>query len=338
MKEPLILFPFTITSLKYLKVSCVKCNQFVISFSVWIIFDFYNNPFGKIREIPNPTMSTSKIPQTSTTKSTTSSSNLIPISRKRTPRQRNPVVLLQDQYSQIYATHNNRKIKPTQPKHSSSKLQNPGLPASAIINETANKQNKDHKSSSIISHSLQKTTRLPPTYRWIGNSIIESDGNTYYEKLEIKVGNHASLISVGDSVLLSSGDLEEDELFCKPDASSPLTQQGGNIGNKLSKASSIKNLASSANKNATEISKIESLVNEIAINSLNPYVALVDSIFEEPLTEIEKSVCNSENNKRRKKNDIVSYTEQRRTRMKIRAKWYFKVNFSYCMNGKIFHS
>ena len=248
---------------------------------------------------------------------------------------------------------------------------------SSSVNSSTNSTNKHYDNKAKLYR------RRPPTYRWIGaphSKLLSREDPTItkynYRKLEIRVGNHCSFISVGDSVLLCSGDMEEDELYGGPllPADEPQVISNNNIPshNHPTKAKELKSKTDQKNKNKnnntlkqyTKITNGETKKNksnttdenesilglvagDIAINALDPFVAKIDSMWEEWPTSNSEDKNNDKNDdsdidnfsspstthknsKKQKSGNSESepqmlYHDESRTRMKFRARWYFKV-------------
>ena len=267
---------------------------------------------------------------------------------------------------------------------------------SSSVNVSTNSTNNHHDNKARLYR------RRPPTYRWIGapySKLPSREDPTKtkynYRKLEIKVGNHCSFISVGDSVLLCSGDMEEDELYGGPllpanaadhhqhqpevttnninysdshptkvkEQKSHTEQKNKNKHNNSSKLivennhgteitngeTKKKNVHTTASGNETIKDENESILGlvagDIAINALDPFVAKIDSMWEEWPASKSKEKNNDDkgndnsssstttshkNSKKQKCNNSDSepemiYHDESRTRMKFRARWYFKV-------------
>ena len=131
------------------------------------------------------------------------------------------------------------------------------------------------------------------TFKWIGEGKkVPNDGaNLYYDNLEIKVGDHPALIQVGDDILLSSDDTEEADVFDKT------TVNRNNIDVDL--------VAGKADSN-------------VAMNQLRPFVGKVEAMWE-------VGAGRASTGGAKKGDDVVNKDDDRRNKMKLRVRWYYKV-------------
>lgn len=228
--------------------------------------------------------------------------------RKRTPRQRNRVVLMQDQYEQMYDPANNRKLrdhKPSPHKPSAANANNntsrpSSVPVDSNTTSTSSvkkstRQRKsvillqdqyaqiyDNKNNRMMSKRKEppakslntkkkraKMERLTPIYRWVGHcKVIPSTSNTYFKQIEIRVGNHPALINVGDYVLLNSGATDDDDDLY--DSVIPLNgKSNATVAIRRSIGGKPKYAGGQSGQSKTSV----------AMNSLNPYVGLIENFW-----------------------------------------------------------
>jgi len=236
---------------------------------------------------------------------------------KRAQRQRNPVILLQHDYYQIYDDKNNRSRKRKNgtggnsdplpmPTKSSSSASTNGTKRRRTTKSTPEKHPSDSSSPSSASKSI---------FRWVGPSIDppppKSDmpnnhdtSNTskkkYYQSVEINVGNHPALVGVGEYVLISSADYVEKDLH---DKTQTIVRSPANVKSRNAVVSDM--MVNSDDEDDVLTSTLKSEMKmEVAMNSLDPYIARVEEMWEEPKDD-------------KKETDPYS-------RMKILVRWLFK--------------
>lgn len=190
---------------------------------------------------------------------------------KRAKRDRKQVTLLSNEYSTIYAEENNRKMDATK------KSKTPK------VNTKSTKKRSYSKDEDDEEVELSENT----TYQWVGEGRVKSDENRlYFDKLEMKVGDHPALIQTGDNVLLSSGDTSAEDVFDK----ATVTRSIMGVGDQ--------DLNDRAN---------------VAMNKLKPFVGKVKAMWEE---DADKKSTSS---------NVVKHDDDRRNRMKVLVQWYYKV-------------
>lgn len=180
--------------------------------------------------------------------------------------------LLSDEYQKIYDHANNRKIKPK--------------PAQVV--------EKKKETSKELEKEITKIISSTTTYQWIGPGTKgkkedEKEECLYFQKLEIKVGNHPALIQIGDNVLLSRGDTTETDVFDKSTLNRSINDDAGNQDQEVVDKS------------------------QVAMNTLNPYIGKVISMWEEEAVGTDSS-------------SIVRYKDTRRSKMKVLVQWYYNVS------------
>jgi len=209
-----------------------------------------------------------------------SSEKRITAEPKRTKRDRKKVSLLSSEYLTIYDDANNRKRQHPQSKLKKGKRDK--------AKESTMDMDMDMNSSSISSTST--------TYQWIGDGTIGTkDGEKdrlFYNKFEIKVGNHPALIQTGDNILLSSDDTAEADVIDKIVVTRSIDVNDGEVADKT----------------------------KLAMNELKPFVGKVVSMWEEGAATLSASTFHTGG-----RNDIVRYNDERRSKMKVLIQWYYKV-------------
>ena len=224
--------------------------------------------------------------------------------RKRTPRQRNPVVLIQDQYEEMYDPANNRKLRDHKPSLNKPSTANTNeitsRPPLADSNTTPSVKKSTRQRKSVIllqdqyaqiydnknnrmmakrkeppAKSLSskkkkaKVERSTPVYRWVGHcKVIPSTNYTYFKQIEIRVGNHPALINVGDYVLLNSGATDDDDDLY--DSVVPLN------GESMATVAIQTNICGKG-KHATGQGGQSKM--SVAMNSLNPYIGQIENFW-----------------------------------------------------------
>lgn len=206
---------------------------------------------------------------------------------KRTRRHRTPVTLLQNEYDTIYSYSNNHKLGKSKSK-------------ATMGNENNIDVNSMDGCSSPSSKLKATSSSLPATattFQWVGKGISQKGINdrVHYKRLEIIVGGHPAVIQVGDDILVSSHELEEDELLDKAP-----TALKRSIGDTWSTG-------------ATE--SIGAKPENVAMNSLKPFIGKVEDLFE---------IVSKKPSKGRS-HDVVKYSDKRTEKMRLRIKWYYKV-------------
>lgn len=190
---------------------------------------------------------------------------------KRAKRDRKQVTLLSNEYSTIYAEENNRKMDATK------KSKTPKVTTKSTKKRSYSKDEDDEEVE------LSENT----TYQWVGEGRVKSDENRlYFDKLEMKVGDHPALIQTGDNILLSSGDTSAEDVFDKATVTRSIMGVGDQDHND------------SAN---------------VAMNKLKPFVGKVKAMWEE---DADKKSTSS---------NVVKHEDDRRNRMKVLVQWYYKV-------------
>jgi len=251
--------------------------------------------------------------------------------KRSTSRQRKSVVLLQDQYLQIYATANNRASRTRSKSPTPNSVTN-GISKSSSKGSLAkgnNNLSKDFERDRCKNTSSSSISRLSPKYIWVDSGKKLADGTTQHNQVEIKVGNQASLINVGDAILLSSGEYDDDVMYLKHDdvkkntsslfhnntpKNSMVNETQGEIELPLPKPKDENEVYSNDADNRYIESALQASMNDIAINQLDPFIARVEAMWEEP----------PKRTKSKKRNIEEEYTEERLGRMKLSARWFYK--------------
>ena len=171
-------------------------------------------------------------------------------------------------------------------------------------------------------NSPSTTGRQPIVYRWVGPGVPDrsdpKSGATVYTQLEMRVGGRAALIRTGDCALLCSGDVTEDVLY----GGTP-TAKGGddddvNMTDGKKKAD---------DEEADLYGGAATCFDDVAISQLDPFVARIEKMWEEPEPS-EDGADESPAAARRREQDRKLFGtnyDERRSRMKIRARWFYKV-------------
>ena len=168
--------------------------------------------------------------------------------------------------------------------------------------------------------------RQPIVYRWVGPGAPDrsdpKSGATVYTQLEMRVGGRAALIRTGDCALLCSGDVTEDVLY----GGTPTAKGGGSGGDDAD---------ANANKKKADDQEADLLYggaatcfDDVAISQLDPFVARIERMWEEP-EPAEDGADESPAAARRREQDRKLFGtnyDERRARMKIRARWFYKVS------------
>lgn len=268
---------------------------------------------------------------------------------KRAQRQRNPVVLLQHSYYAMYDDKNNRAGNPNKRKRGNSSSKDssslsPPQASSKHGNSGNTKKRKnstassDRKSSKALSSSPQTSTssktsvKSKSVYRWVGPPISspgvgaskagkDQSKNKYYHQVELNVGDHPALIKVGDFVLVSSSDYEEDQLHDKaPEEGTSELKLSHAVVNTASRSAAVRGMMNAEDDDdEDDADDADEVLNstleaedkmDIAMNSLDPYIGRVEEMWEEPKS------AQQEGGK-----------GQSFARMKYRVRWFFKVKF-----------
>lgn len=195
---------------------------------------------------------------------------------KRAKRDRKQVTLLSNEYSTIYAEENNRKMDATKKSKT---------PKATTKQTKKRSYSKDEEDEEV---ELSENT----TYQWVGEGRVNSDENRlYFDKLEMKVGDHPALIQTGDNILLSSGDTSAEDVFDKATVTRSIMGGAGD-----------QDLNDRAN---------------VAMNKLKPFVGKVKAMWEEDTVDSKDKKSMSSN--------MVRHDDDRRNRMKVLVQWYYKV-------------
>lgn len=248
-------------------------------------------------------MDTNRRPKPRTTSTTTKPKV---VETKRTKRERKQVTLMSKEYLTIYDNANNRK----------------GRNKPATVNKKQDKSNKQDKPDKPdkadkpdkeLKKKLKQIISTTTTYQWIGQGTPGSkeegkENCLYFQKLEMKVGNHPALIQIGDDVLLSRGDEDEEDVFDK-------TTLNGSV-------------RTDSNRNVDK--------SEVAMNSLNPYVGKVIAMWEEDAVETDcSSVVKHKDERRTRMKALIQwyYTRYDVLCLKGQFEGYTRENISSIMQN-----
>eukprot|EP00562_Extubocellulus_spinifer_P000605 CAMPEP_0178488820 /NCGR_PEP_ID=MMETSP0696-20121128/10057_1 /TAXON_ID=265572 /ORGANISM="Extubocellulus spinifer, Strain CCMP396" /LENGTH=814 /DNA_ID=CAMNT_0020116601 /DNA_START=367 /DNA_END=2811 /DNA_ORIENTATION=- len=196
------------------------------------------------------------------------------------------------------------------------------------------------KSKNGTAKTKKSTKREPIVYRWIGPGTTEPDGRVVYTKLEMRVGGRAALVRTGDCALLCSGDVTEDVLYGhnigsdeSPERHSadeedenknrdhteePKLPTEGKVPNDEENA--LYGSPNAANLSAEEDELYASCFNDDAINKLDPFVARIEKMWEDP----PEDGPDAEQRRARDAKLLGKNYDERRSRMKIQARWFYK--------------
>ena len=168
--------------------------------------------------------------------------------------------------------------------------------------------------------------RQPIVYRWVGPGVSDrsdpKSGATVYTQLEMRVGGRAALIRTGDCALLCSGDVTEDVLY----GGTPTAKGGGDDDANMADAADSKK----ADDQEADLlyGGAATCFDDVAISQLDPFVARIERMWEEP-EPAEDGADESPAAARRREQDRKLFGtnyDERRARMKIRARWFYKVS------------
>ena len=269
---------------------------------------------------------------------TTSDAETEAVTPKRGQRTRNPVVLLQHDYYEMYDDKNNRAGK--RKMRAASSLKDSQADTNNENNSNSNSsQSKKRRTGKVergkkSSKRTNSTPKTESTFRWVGSPIppqkstsgtkktqLDSEDQTkatsknnrnYYQKVELNVGNHPALVGIGDFVLVSSSDYEDKELKDKKktnNVQNSVTAKSASVNTK-SRSTAVRSMMTDYSDDEDEIlnSTLESEEKmEVAMNSLDPYIGRVEEMWEETKS------------KRKDDEDEVF------SNMKVRVRWFYKV-------------
>ena len=209
--------------------------------------------------------------------------------------------------------------------------------------------NNGGKSKNSTAKTKKRTKREPIVYRWVGPGTTEPDGRVVYTKLEMRVGGRAALVRTGDCALLCSGDVTEDVLYGhnigsdespeKYSADEEDENKKGAAGAEERTATTGSSLPTegkvpsdeenalygspnAANLTAEEDELYASCFNDDAINKLDPFVARIEKMWEDP----PEDGPDAEQRSARDERLLGKNYDERRSRMKIQARWFYKVS------------
>ena len=162
--------------------------------------------------------------------------------------------------------------------------------------------------------------RQPIVYRWIGPGVLDpASGATVYTKLEMRVGGRAALIRTGDCALLCSGDVTEDVLY----GGTPTAKGGGDDGGDKDVE------MADANKTKDEDDVLyggaATCFDDVAISQLDPFVARIERMWEDPEADDDDASPGAAQRREQDKKLLGTNYDERRSRMKIQARWFYKV-------------
>lgn len=199
------------------------------------------------------------------------------------------------------------------------------------------------KPNNHTAKTKKKTKREPIVYRWVGPGTTQPDGSVVYTKLEMSVGGRAALVRTGDCALLCSGDVTEDVLYGQDIASNESPEEHGDEENEMTKdaarevtredssrppkakrsdeESALYGSPSAANITTEEDELYTSCFDDVAINQLDPFVARIEKMWEDPPDD----GPDAEQRRARDARLLGKNYDERRSRMKIQARWFYKV-------------
>ena len=162
--------------------------------------------------------------------------------------------------------------------------------------------------------------RQPIVYRWIGPGVLDpASGATVYTKLEMRVGGRAALIRTGDCALLCSGDVTEDVLY----GGTPTAKGGGDDDGQKDVE------MADANKEKDEDDVLyggaATCFDDVAISQLDPFVARIERMWEDPEADDDDASPGAAQRREQDKKLLGTNYDERRSRMKIQARWFYKV-------------
>ena len=184
--------------------------------------------------------------------------------------------------------------------------------------------NKSSKQQAKLNHSPSPSGRQPIVYRWIGPGVLDpTTGATVYTKLEMRVGGRAALIRTGDCALLCSGDVTEDVLY----GGTP-TAKGGEDANDND---ADVEMADAGNKDEDDVlyGGAATCFDDVAISQLDPFVARIERMWEDPQADDDDASPATAKRREQDKRLLGTNYDERRSRMKIQARWFYKVRRSY---------
>ena len=161
--------------------------------------------------------------------------------------------------------------------------------------------------------------RQPIVYRWIGPGVLDpASGATVYTKLEMRVGGRAALIRTGDCALLCSGDVTEDVLY----GGTPTAKGGGDDD-----AEDVEMADANKNKDEGDVlyGGAATCFDDVAISQLDPFVARIERMWEDPEADDDDASPGAAQRREQDKKLLGTNYDERRSRMKIQARWFYKV-------------
>lgn len=155
----------------------------------------------------------------------------------------------------------------------------------------------------------KKPSLSPPTYRWVDEGEVEaSTGAVVHSKVEVVVRGRKSLIQPGDTVLLFSGDDDDAKaLGIAREVDNSLSSSEGEEDSDDDDASDEENDESARTDGG----------GDDPLPGPDPFVARVEKLWEE-------NEPASTGGRRGNSGNKDDYDLERRSRMKIRARWFFK--------------
>ena len=196
--------------------------------------------------------------------------------------------------------------------------------AAASTNAPSGSPTKPRLHSSSPNSPAGTSGRQPIVYRWVGPGAPDrsdpKSGATVYTQLEMRVGGRAALIRTGDCALLCSGDVTEDVLY----GGTPTAKGGGDGDDDNANVNKKK-----ANDEEADLlyGGAATCFDDVAISQLDPFVARIERMWEDPEPS-EDGADESPAAARRREQDRKLFGtnyDERRSRMKIRARWFYKV-------------
>lgn len=180
-----------------------------------------------------------------------------------------------------------------------------------------------------------------PSYRWVGAGTNLSDGTIEYYTLEVNAAGRVSSVRVGDSVLLFSGDLQDEGVEVDSNAvneddkehakfeKGPLSEtslpsgDGRDSNNVVSSLALSKKVNQDGSAGISDGSDVNIDENFFGVKALNPFVARIERMWEEP------ALGKTGRHRNPPGTTFCGFVTDnaRKLRMKIKARWYFKVNY-----------
>jgi hypothetical protein len=154
--------------------------------------------------------------------------------------------------------------------------------------------------NSTHSSNKNKMSSKASEYRWVGKGEHQPDGTVVYNAVEVTVAGRKSLIRCGDSALLSSNNGEEPE--------DEMMQLFSEISGTNSRGEEEEGVFYGSHTDE----------GFLCIGAFDPFVAVIVKMWEIP-------PINKAKGQRKSIVDDDLFDDERKARMRIRARWYLKV-------------